>query len=393
MNNRNYQVPAVVVALDANGLSICRSLGRRRIPVYALWSNWQEPGRRTRYARPVSVKDVTSKGLIEDLVRLRRCFDQNPILYLTSDDMIKNVAASYDEISAAYQLDWPNPDLLLKLLDKRNLEAIVKDKGMRWPKTHVVSNLEELEVLMPSLLFPVLLKPAIPPSPYKAFKVHSCSELFEKFALARQSISSFIVQEWIPGDERSLYFVQYYFDCEHRPVTGFVGRKVRSRPRLTGNTCSAEIVDRPDLWEEGLRFFKGLCMRGTASIEFKVNEEGLPYVIEPTVGRTDYWNGIGMANGVDIPFLRYALTSGYDPNGFRTVCAQKLWVDFGRDCQLFAEGLASVEGRRSALHYILSKKSYAVWAWDDPWPAILSWPRGLMGVFIAACRKLLKLVF
>jgi len=386
-----YKVPAVVVSLDSNGLAISRSLARRGVPVFSLWSDRRQPGLRSRYGKKLLVKDVTSPVLVQELLRVRELFDTNPALFLTNDNMVKNIGKNFESLETCYRIDWPSPELVLRLLDKKNLASMVAESGLLYPRSYHFSNANQLKAILCEVpQFPMILKPAVPPTPFKAFKVHDAEELWQCYTRAKGVIKDFILQEWVPGNERHLYLAYYYFDRSGHSLCKFVGRKIRSSPAVIGMASSVEPVERDDLWEKGLIFFKRLHMKGPAAVEFKVSDSGDAFFIEPTVGRYEYCHDVVTVNGIDIPFMSYCHLTEKTVARERVIQSSrgKVWVDFGRDFQLFVESIKTFDDLLEAVRFIRLPKGYALWAWDDPLPSLFAWPKGSRTHLHNALRKI-----
>jgi D-aspartate ligase len=254
--------PVVLVGLCTHGLAIARSLGRKGIPVVALESNPRVPGRRTRYAEVVDATDVNGPALVTDLLRIRGRFQENPVLFVTNDNMVRVVADGLHDIAPHYRLTWPDPSVVRTLLDKREIESIARACGLGYPRSILVSDVADLEPHRADLRFPMAFKPTEPLSGFKAMKIESEEELIRELRRYQGRIGHFLLQEWVTGMERNIYFANFYFDDEQRPLASFVGRKVRSYPRNLGGACSAEPADRPDIAEEALRFFRSAPVHG-----------------------------------------------------------------------------------------------------------------------------------
>lgn len=395
----SYPVPAVVVSIDINGLAICRSLGRRGVPVYAVWSDRRTPARWTKYAESIQVRDVTGPELYDDLVKIRSKFTTRPVLLLTADHMLITVAEHYDHLKELYKFDIPSPELIKLLTHKNNLEKISMEKGLAYPATHYVSSMDELDRIIKKINYPAIIKPMAPPSIFnasdvlKVLKIYSEDQLKNELKRIINKVPQFLIQEWIEGDEKSLFFAQYYYNENHNPTAGFVGRKVRCRPRITGNSCCVELIDNPSVWKDGVKFFSGFELTGPVSIEFKQGRNEKYYVIEPTVGRFDFWNGLGPANGYDIPYLSYAMNAGCETGKYKIRSKPTVYVDFARDFRMFIERLLDNRDRKETFEYFLKKTTYGVWAKDDPFPTIITFPWWMWVSFKAGLNKFFRILF
>ncbi|HEU4724802.1 MAG TPA: hypothetical protein VFU59_05815 [Candidatus Eisenbacteria bacterium] len=389
MTKPTHTTPAVLVGLCTHGLAIARSLGRRGIRVVALESNRTLAGRRTRFAEVVDAENINGPALIDDLVRLRERFRENPVLFITNDNMVRVLAEGLDRIAPLYRFHWSDPSVVRRLVDKKEIEALAGECGLLYPRSLLISNASEVASRRAEFRFPMAFKPTKPLSGFKALKIESESELERALRKYEGTISHFLLQEWVTGMEPSIYFANFYFDREHRPIASFVGRKVRAFPRNLGGACSAEPADRPDIAEEALRFFRSVPVRGPASLEIKEDDSGRRFVIEPTIGRFDFYILCCIANGVDFPYLSYLYQTDAAPLPPSRQAPERgtMWVDFHSDfpALLSSRGIPGVG--KEVRDFILRPKIFAMWAWDDPWPSILEWPRSLASYASRVLRR------
>jgi D-aspartate ligase len=169
--------PVVLVGLCTHGLAIARSLGRRGVPVVALESDPRVPGRRTRYAEVVDADDVNGPALVADLLRVRERFRENPVLFVTNDNMVRVVADGFADLEPRYRFNGPDPSVVRKLLDKREIESIARACGLGYPRSILLSDVADLERHRGDLRFPMAFKPTKPLSGFKAMRIENEAEL------------------------------------------------------------------------------------------------------------------------------------------------------------------------------------------------------------------------
>ena len=122
------------------------------------------------------------------------------------------------------------------------------------------------------------------------------------------AVGGAIVQEWSgAGDEQIMFCLQYV--GADGPVASFVGRKLRSWPPMFGGTASCTVAPeevRDRLSRMTSRFFAVTGFQGMGSMEFKIDpRDDTPYLIEPTVGRTDFQEEVATVNGVNVPLAAF----------------------------------------------------------------------------------------
>lgn len=303
---------AVVVGVCAHGLGMIRGLARAGIPVLALERDTTLPGNKTNCATIRHIPDINGLGLIASLKQLAVEIGtrQKPVLILTNDTMTKTIGENVTEISPYYHLSWAEAaPTVLHLLEKDHIEQRCREVGLNYPESVLLNQLEAIDQEIAALRFPIILKPTRPLSAFKTIVVNNAAELTDNLSLIGQCLPV-LAQEFIPGDDSTIRFGALYLR-QGKILARFEGRKLCSRPM--GLTTVA--VSEPDnqIHALALKFFAGLNLSGPASLELKQDPSGKYWVIEPTVGRTDFWEGLCSANGVSLPLAEYFSEIGNAP--------------------------------------------------------------------------------
>jgi len=323
------QAPAVVVGTCGHGLAVIRALQEGQVPVIALEANLDLPGAQTRLAQVHPVEDINGHGLIEALLALRarvHC-PNKPVLFLTNDQMSRTLAEHWDVLDPHYLLSWSQcRDRVTALLNKSNLAAHCKKQGLSYPTSRQLHAKSDAKLVLAAVGQPAIVKPARPLAGFKTAFPHDHLEL-ELLAEAFEADLPFVVQKFVPGDESATFFCALYLDYGE-VLARFDGRKLRSRP--LGHTTIAESCVQDDVYRETLRFFSGMKISGPVSLELKRDAEGHLWVIEPTIGRTDFWIGLCTANQVNLPLAEYHSQLGF-PQEQRTQRDCALWLNEDRD--------------------------------------------------------------
>jgi D-aspartate ligase len=174
-----------------------------------------------------------------------------------------------------------------------------------YPRTFVVDSVENASRIVASQ-YPLIAKPARPLSGFKVRKLDSPADLDDLCASNERDLP-FLVQNWIPGGDDAIFFCALFLD-RGKVLARFDGHKLRSRPM--GHTTIAEPFICQEVYDLTARFFEPLKMSGPVSLELKRDSEGRYWIIEPTVGRTDFWLGVCVANGVNLPHVEYQRAVG-----------------------------------------------------------------------------------
>lgn len=321
---------AVVVGVCAHGLAIARSLRAAGVRVVALEANGELPGTRTGVAEVRLVPDINGPGLVDALVELSRSLlnSDRPVLFLTNDTMVRTVGTRVSEVTAHYRLSWASDAAsVLKLLEKQGIREHCRDRSLPQPRTQVIRTYEELaHCCGGQLALPVILKPSRPISSYKTLVIRDRSELREAWDRAKQSLPA-IAQEYIEGDDSQIVFAAMYL-VDGKPLVRFEGRKLRSRPM--GHTSIALSESNDGMHAFARHFFEGLSISGPVSLEAKMDSSGTLWIIEPTVGRTDFWVGLCIDDGADLPVAEYLHQTG-EVVPQRRQRDRTLWINGERD--------------------------------------------------------------
>lgn len=294
----------MVVGACGHGLAVMRALGQGGVPVLAVEANPRLPGARTRLAQLTRVPDINGPGLIDSLMALRAriACPGLPVLFLTNDSMVRTVGEHWNALAGLYALSWaPARAALLPLLGKPALEERCRAVGLNYPRTFVMNSAADVGEAAEQIGFPMIVKPARPLSRFKTALPESPDALYALVDRLATELP-FLVQQFIPGDDTHIHFSALYLDAGAVRAR-FDGHKLRSRP--LGHTTIAESAPHDEVYAQTCRFFEGLALSGPASLELKHDGQGGWWVIEPTVGRTDFWLGVCTENGVNLPLVEY----------------------------------------------------------------------------------------
>lgn len=303
---------AVVVGACGHGLAITRALSKAGVDVAVIEADHSLPGVLSRYGKVRWASKISGPGLLRALFEFPRqeAACKRPVLFLTNDTMVRELAQHWPKLQDRFALSWGEcTTTVTRLLEKSSLEQRCVEVGLNYPRTVVISSLRDVDTAIETIGFPMILKPSRPLSRFKTHLPASAADL-ATFTAAHSADLPFIAQTWIAGDDRAIYFVAFYLD-HGRTLAQFVGHKIRSRPM--GHTTIAEPAEGLDLVQTAERFFEGLGLSGPVSLELKRDPEGRLWVIEPTVGRTDFWVDVCISNGVDLPMIEFSHQTGRVP--------------------------------------------------------------------------------
>lgn len=322
---------ALVIGLDTHGLAEVRALAAQGITVFGVEHNLSQPGCRSpQLARVFPVADMNGPDLVDDLQRIRRQLagHRRVVLIPTNDTQTAHLCRRIEVVRDHFHVPWADcAQTVLRLLRKDELESICNRQGLLYPRS-VVFESDRDAPRADSLRFPVIIKPVKPLSSFKTLMAHSPGEL-QAHLSAHSHDLPILGQEYIEGDDTAIHFGALLLN-KGRVMAAMSGRKIESFPKARGQTTIAQTHHDAEVIRLSERFFEGLRLSGPASLELKKDPQGRYWVIEPTVGRTDFWLGLCTASGLNLSAMGYAVALGQEVQAPQALQGA-VWYDTERD--------------------------------------------------------------
>ncbi len=371
-----------MVGQDINALGVLRSLAVGGVSSYALIVDRSSPVGWSRYGTKIVCRGLTGPELIE---ALRSFADQRPggldrpVLFLTEERGVETVCDHLPEVTRRYRYTAPDPEVLRALLRKNEFQRLAERLGAAIPRSlHLRSAI--LPEAAQELSFPVILKTTARDYEYarrfaKAYRCETLEELAGWVERIMPVCDDLMVQEWIEGDDSDIYFCLTYCARNLADRIAFVGRKLRSWPPRIGGTASC--VAAPELHDELSRrtfgFFDAVGFVGNGGIEFKRDRrDGEFYMVEPTVGRSDFQQEAATVNGMNIPLRIFDAELRLPSGPVRYTKPSVVWRD--------AHSVEQARRREASAGIDLpdALRVDALFRWGDPLPAVHAWMRPLL---------------
>ncbi|MGP9801186.1 hypothetical protein [Rheinheimera sp. NSM] len=300
---------ALVVGLCSHGLAVSRALQSGGVTVYGVEQNPDLPGAATNSIRRLFLVDsFADEQLVPALLDIRRQLSQyqQVVLFATNDNHVRCFGLQLQQLSAAFCISWADScQAVLRLQKKSELELIARQNRLNYPKSAVLADIDSLKTQLAGFRYPVIIKPVQPLSSFKTQLAANLSELSAQLMQYSADLP-ILAQEYIAGGDTSLYFGALTLD-HGSTVQAMAGRKLSSYPVARGQTTVAEVVDEPAVLALTEQFFAGFNLSGPVSLELKKAPDGSFWVIEPTVGRTDFWAELCIAAGFNQPLQEFQL--------------------------------------------------------------------------------------
>jgi predicted ATP-grasp superfamily ATP-dependent carboligase len=263
-------------------------------------------------------------------------------LFPTSDRIARAIGEGWERIAERYMLSWSHcRDHVLRLQRKDSLADACEATGVPYPRSSILRSAAEAVPNVYGLKFPLVVKPAQPLSSFKALKVAHVAELVD-LAERYGADLPFVVQEWIDGEEGSLYACTTYLD-HGRPLFLFPSRKLAAYPPGVGQGTVFESLRDPEICAIAERFLRRFDLSGPVAVEFKRDPQGKFWFIEPNVGRTEYCVDLAIQCGWDLPWIEYLHVTGrlgeYEPPA---LIRDRVWYDTDKDPLCFLRHAGAV---------------------------------------------------
>jgi D-aspartate ligase len=371
---------AIVLGGAHGSLEIARSLGRRGIRVWVITDD-NPLAKSSRYVeRSLTWAGPRGADALSFLVELCHRHDlRGWVLFAGSDDDLCFVAQNHLALSDLFTLTTPAWDTVRFAYDKRQMNMRAAELGIAHPRTRYPRAHDD--VTSAELSFPVILKPTVREGrnafvDAKAWRVDRANDLAGRYEAAMTLVGAdtIMIQELIPGDGTAQYSYAAVWD-RGAPVGSLVARRRRQYPVEFGFTSTfVETVEAPDVEAAATRFLTSLNYSGLVEIEFKYDARDGRYKILDVNARAWTWIALGAAAGIDFAAIQWALATDEDiapPTARRGVN----WLYFPRDVMASIHEMAA--GRLSPIDYLRTlsgPSASAVFAWDDPWPAVIDIP-------------------
>jgi D-aspartate ligase len=375
---------ALVLGGAHGSLEIARSLGRRGIRVWLLTDD-NPLAKSSRYVeRSFDWAGPRDDGALAFLTELCRRHDLHGwVLFAGSDDDLCLVAQNHSALTGFFTLTTPHWDTARFAYDKRQMNIRAAELGIAHPRTRYPRTADDLtdNLADGALSFPVILKPSIREGrnafvDAKAWRVDHPHQLGERYMAAKALVGAdtIMIQELVPGDGTAQYSYAAIWD-RGAPVGALVARRRRQYPVEFGFTSTfVETADAPDVEAAAVRFLASIDYSGLVEIEFKYDARDRLYKILDVNARAWTWMALGAAAGIDFPAMQWALACG-EPIAPAVAASGISWLYFPRDLAASLHEMAA--GKLSPLGYLRSLRRFsasAVFAFDDPWPAVIDIP-------------------
>jgi D-aspartate ligase len=365
--------PAVVFGLLHAGLALSRSLGRAGVPVYGLALSRHDFGLRSRYLTSTRVV-MTDEQVLAEL----RGLSERPVLFPERDDNVAFVLRNWDAVRELADMPLPDdPEAIRRLRRKERLPEEAASAGVAAPATFHATDADAIRSA--GLRAPFLVKPVEGQEfafafGEKAMVAADADAAVAAWQRAHDRGFETIVQELIPDSHEAVFSLLTYIGREGEPLAVVTGRKVRQGPLRFGTSAVFESREVPDAEEQGLRLPRHVGYRGFAHVEFARDPRDGELKLLEVNTRLPVWAAIAIGRELDIARIAYDDLTGKPVAPAARLRDGVIWVYFAKDVWVAAQMARRRELRAGEFlsHYLRRHKVRAIFAADDPMPALAS---------------------
>ena len=290
MTRINASVPAVVLGFHYGGLGVARSLGRLGVRVHGVDRDRRAPGLTSRYCRTAHVWDCEQAPVADTLSFLDDLGKRvgPAVLIATSDAAAVLVAEHADELAPRFLFPRPSPRLVRALTDKREVFRLAQEHGVPTPAVVFPESREDVRTFLSRAAFPVMLK-AINPTRlerrtgHRLLVARTPEDLLRQYAAWEETDApNLMLQEYVPGDDTTVWMFNGVFNEWSECVAAFTGQKLRQHPAYGGATSLGVCAENAAVARLTMDFMRALRYQGVLDIGFRYDgRDGLYKLLDP----------------------------------------------------------------------------------------------------------------
>jgi len=332
----NFSIPAVVLDGSPRGnLGIVRTLGRLGVPMYVVESRRGSPASQSRFCKGTFEFDfATAKAeqSVAFLMNLGRCIGERSFLFPTCDENAILAAANFEMLNEWFIYPRQAPLLASALVNKKEMHLLAKRHRIPTAEASFPQSIDDVMGFCETANFPLMAK-GIDGARLKrrlgagVIIAENRSDLVDLYKrLDESERGNVMLQEYIPGDDDSVWMFNGYFDSDSNCRFGITGRKIRQYPPYTGQTSLGICLRNDFVYSTTVRWMKELGYKGILDIGYRYDARDGQYKVldvNPRIGATfrlfvDH-NGMDVARALYFDFTGQPIPSAVAREGRRWV--------------------------------------------------------------------------
>jgi len=309
---------SVVLALDANqrsALAVVRSLGRLGShTLLAADSTTSALAGSSKYCAQYLKCPCSATQPLAFLEWVKQYVSENGVDYIfPTTEITSQLLLMNPDVLGPSIMPFANYETVMQLATKDALVKTARSAGLAVPASDFYSNANDVDVSTIST-FPVVIKPSLSRIWLGDRWLNTTVQIAKNSGQLASFLSQsewlqhhpFMLQEFIPGYGAGLFALYNKGEA----VTFFSHKRVREKPPEGGVSVLSESAPlNPALLDAAKTLLSSVAWHGVAMVEFRVAEDGTPYLMEVN---TRFWGSLQLAidAGVDFPALLFKITNG-----------------------------------------------------------------------------------
>ena len=310
-----------VLVLDArerSALATTRSLGAKHIDVFTADDSATALAGSSRFSIRYFTYPSPRLNPGQFIERLGDIVKQQGIeIVMPMTELTTQLLLMHQDSFPSVIITFPPLSIVDSLADKNKLMQLAESLDVPVPQTWYVNDPENLPCKLEELPYPLVLKPS------KSWILHEQQwrrtgvRIVPDAATAKTVLDSywafkahpFMLQQCVEGEAAGVFSL---YD-KAKPLAFFAHRRLREKPPSGGVSVLSESAPvKPELLAPAKKLLDHASWHGVAMVEFKVAEDGTPYLMEIN---TRFWGSLQLAvdAGVDFPYMLYKLACGEKP--------------------------------------------------------------------------------
>jgi D-aspartate ligase len=347
------------------------------VPVTGIAWSPREFGLRSRYLDRRVIVPLADGDAVVAALRAEAA-DGRVVLFPERDEHVEFTLAHWNEVRGVADLPLPaDAGAVRRLRRKDLLPRVAAEAEVLSPPTVLA---ESDDAVREAGLRPPLVVKAVEGQEYalafghKALVAESLDDALSAVRAARARGFHMIVQELVPDSHERVYSLLTYIARGGEPLVTLVGRKVRQGPLRFGTSAVFEVAYEPHVLELGLRLLRTAGYTGIAHVEFAQDPRDGEFRLLEVNTRLPVWAALAANRYLDLPRIAYDDLTGKEVTPLPTFRDQLTWIYLAKDVwvSLQMAKRRELRPREFAARYLRGRKARAVFARDDPWPAVAS---------------------
>jgi D-aspartate ligase len=336
MKHIDTSLPVLVLQMDHYGaLGVMRSLGRLGVSVYGVHPTRRPVASFSRYCRkvfPLDLDTTPTDQSVDCLLTIAKTIGVRPVLIATSDETALFVARNAARLQEAFVFPHNPMQLVWSLYNKKEMYSLAKRLWIPTAETAFPESRDDVLEFCEKTQFPVMLKASDNISVSRRAKkkmviVRSKKELLDQYdAMEDSSNPDLMLQEYIPGNDASVWMFNGYFDQNSDCLFGITGRKLHQTPIRTGMTALGICLPNPEIISATQTLVKAVAYKGILDIGYRYDKRHRLFKLldaNPRLGAS-FRLFVG-EDGMDVARAAYLHLTG-QPVPPSSMCVGRKWV-------------------------------------------------------------------